>query len=158
MDPRRLITPFIFFCQRLRAVDEPVDLSGRPALRCLHGAWRQHVGTTTLERDGREFTLRPGGVALSEPGMSARLLVGGRLSYTAFALEPRIRQPRANGEVTINDTQPPEASWRELFGHDLPVLVPEPTARREREQLDEIELGYWRSTARRFELSMHLAG
>ncbi len=158
MDPRRLITPFIFFCQRLRAVDEPVDLSGRPALRRLYGVWRQYVGSTTLARDGQEFTLRPGGVALSEPGMDAHLLVGGRLSLTAFALEPRIRQPRDNGAVTINDTQPPEASWRALFAQDLPVLVPEPAAGSGRELLDKIEMTYWRNTARRFEMSMRLAG
>jgi len=157
MDPHRLITPFVFFSRRLRAIGEPLELSGRHGLHRLYGAWRQHTGTTTLRRGDEVAELRPGGIALSEPGMEARLQTGGQVTYIAFALEPRIRQMREHGEITINDTQASEPGWRELLGRALPILLPPPAELSGRELLDDIEIQYWRSPEHRFAVSLRLA-
>jgi AraC-like DNA-binding protein len=157
MDPRRPIAPFIYFIRRVRAGKHPFDLTDESGMRCLYGIWRQRDGITTLTREGQSVDLHPGDCGLCEPGMGALAHPRSRATYCAFSLEPRIRQVRIHGEITINNTQPPEPSWRDLFGRTLPALVPAEAVEQIRDLVDEEELLYWRGPVQRFAGSMRLA-
>lgn len=157
MDPRRLISPFIFFIRRVRVGQQALDFTDHPGMRCLYGLWRQRGGTTTLTRNGQSVDLQPGDCGLCEPGMSAVVHSRALATHCIFALAPRIRQIRTSGEITINDTQPAEPSWHTLFGRTLPVRVPSDAVEEVRDLIDEEELVYWRGPVQRFAASMRLA-
>ncbi|MFW5753045.1 MAG: hypothetical protein ACOCYV_03245 [Planctomycetota bacterium] len=158
MDPNLPITPFIYFIRRFHGVTTPLTLDGKPAMLRLYGVWRQNTGTTSLAGPAGAVDLRPGQVALSEPGMRATIHPGAQLIYGAFSLLPRTRFVAPGGTpITINDTEPAEPGWRELGGRPLPILVPEAVLSEARDLVDGLTMHYWRGPVERFTASLALA-
>ena len=139
----QLITPFIFFSQDTQPAPQAMPLD-RPALHKAYCWWRQLDGSARITLANTTWNLKPGDVALTEPG--ARLDLGyrcrGRL--VAFALTGGPYDCGTRNHYRMDQSLKPQPSWGKLFGVDL---VPKVTLSTKSavDVIDFIYANYWRS-------------
>ncbi len=96
--------------------------------RCCYAWWHCLEGTVVLSRGDESWSVRPGRVGLSEPGMHARLTPGTRANRLIFDLlhRPRLNSGAHRYTMAQRTAQP---SWQQIFGRALTVLFPDPQDR-----------------------------
>jgi AraC-like DNA-binding protein len=90
-----------------------------PAERWCLTLWMQLDGTTVIERGPGRFLLRPGQVAVCDPGVAASWRASGRVIRLVFDVVDRPRR-RSVRRLLIPAEERPHPSWQDAFGVPAP--------------------------------------
>ena len=154
---RQGLAPFVFFGNDMH-VPDPALVSDRPAFRYAYVMWRQDDGVATVaherELDGQQWQVRPGDIAVTEPGSQVQVGPKSRLRMIVFALTGGPFRVGSKGYILDNRT-PRQPSWHALFGTDLVPRLEQDVAEAGA-MLDFVSANYWRSESWRVEANARI--